>query len=82
MTTSAFVAGWAVAVILGLYAVHCFWEAGRAGLAAMSRGHGLQIAGIRTPLRPGATPAAYRARAWLALTAASALALGVLLLAH
>ena len=82
MTTSAFVAGWAVAVILGLYAVHCFWEAGRADLAAMSRGHGLQIAGVRAPLRPGASPAAYRTRACLALVAASALALGVLLLAH
>jgi len=82
MTTSAFVAGWAVAVILGLYAVHCFWEAGRADLAAMSRGHGLQIAGVRGQLRPGASPAAYRARACLSLIAASALALGVLLLAH
>ena len=82
MTTSAFVACWAVAVILGLYAVHCFWEAGRADLAAMSRGHGLQIAGVRAQLRPGASPASYRARACLALIAAGALALGVLLLAH
>ena len=82
MTTSVFVAGWAVAVILGLYAFHCFWEAGRADLASMSRGHGLQIAGVRAQLRPGASPAAYRARACLALIAASALALGVVFLAH
>ncbi|HKU62041.1 MAG TPA: hypothetical protein VJQ44_12535 [Gemmatimonadales bacterium] len=82
MTTSFFLAGWAVAVILCLYAFHCFWEAGRADLDAVSRGHVLQIAGARVQLRPGATPAAYRARAFLALIAASALALGVLVLAR
>jgi hypothetical protein len=82
MTTSIFVAGWAVAVILGLYAFHCFWAAGRADLAAMSRGHGLQVAGVRAQLRPEARPAAYRARACLALIGASALALGVLFLSH
>jgi hypothetical protein len=82
MTTSVFVAGWAIAVILGLYAFHCFWEAGRADLAAMSRGHGLQVAGLRAQVRPEASPAVYRARACLALLAASALALGVLFLAR
>ena len=82
MTTSIFVAGWAVAVFLALYAFHCFWEAGRAGLHTMSRGHVLQIAGTRVQLPPGLTPAAYRARACLALIASTALALGVLILAR
>jgi hypothetical protein len=82
MTTSVFLAGWAVAVILALYAFHCFWEAGRADLDTVSRGHVLQVAGTRVQLRPGLTATAYRARAFLALIAASALALGVLALAH
>ena len=82
MTTSVFVAGWAVAVILTLYAFHCFWEAGRADLHTMSRGHVLQVAGARVQLPPGVTRAAYRARACLALLAAAVLALGVLLLAR
>jgi hypothetical protein len=60
MTTSVFIAGWAVAVFLALYAFHCFWEAGRADLHTMSRGHGLQIAGTRVQLPPGLSPAAYR----------------------
>jgi hypothetical protein len=82
MTTSAFLAGWAAAVILGLYAFHCFWEARRADLAAVSRGHVLSGAGARALAREGSTPAAYRARACLALGAAAALAVGVLLLAR
>jgi hypothetical protein len=82
MNTSVFVAGWAVAVILALYAFHCFWEAGRADLHTMSRGHVLQIAGTRVQLRPELTPAAYRARACLALIAAATVALGVLILAR
>ena len=82
MNTSVFVAGWAVAVILALYAFHCFWEAGRADLHTMSRGHVLQIAGTRAQLQPGLTPAAYRARACLALLASAALALGVVILAR
>ena len=82
MTTSVFVAGWAVAVTLALYAFHCFWEAGRADLHTMSRNHVLQIAGTRVQIPPQLTPAAYRARACLALIAAAVLALGVLLLAR
>ena len=82
MTTSVFLAGWAVAVTLALYAFHCFWEAGRANLDTMSRGHVLQVAGTRVQPRPGLTATAYRARACVALIAAGALALGVLALAH
>jgi hypothetical protein len=82
MTASVFPAGWAGAVILGLYAFHCFWEAGRADLCAISRDHRLQPAVAKAQLRPEATPAAYRARACVALIVSSALALGVLFLAH
>lgn len=82
MTTSVFLAAWAIAVILVLYAFHCFWEAGRADLQTMSRGHVLQIAGTRAQLPAGLTPAAYKGRACLALGAAGALALGVLFLAR
>jgi hypothetical protein len=81
MTASVFPAGWAGAVILGLYAFHCFWEAGRADLCAMSRGQKLQLAAAKGQLRPGATPAVYRARARVALVVSGALALGVLFLA-
>jgi hypothetical protein len=82
MTTSAFLAGWAAAVTLGLYAFHCFWEARRADLAAVSRGHVLSSAGPRVIPRQECSAAGYRARAFLALGAASALAALVLLLAH
>jgi hypothetical protein len=82
MTTSAFLAGWAAAMILGLYAFHCFWEARRADLAAVSRGHVAPGAGSRVLAREGCSPAGYRARACLALSAAAALAVGVLLLAR
>ena len=81
MTTSIFLAGWAAAVTLGLYAFHCFWEARRADLAAVSRGHVLPSAGTRALAREGCSPAGYRARACLALSVAGALAIGVLLLA-
>ena len=80
MTTSAFLAGWAAAVILGLYAFHCFWEARRADLAAVSRGHVLPGTGAALA-REGCSPAGYRARACLALAVAAALGIGVLLLA-
>jgi hypothetical protein len=79
MTTSAFLAGWAAAVILGLYAFHCFWEARRAELATVSRGHVLPTARTRPP--EGCSPAGYRTRACLALGFAAVLAMGVLLLA-
>jgi hypothetical protein len=82
MTTSAFLAGWAAAVILGLYAFHCFWEARRADLAEVSRGHVSPRAGSRALAREGCTPAGYRARACLAFGIAAALAVGVLLLAR
>jgi hypothetical protein len=82
MTTSAFLAGWAAAVILGLYAFHCFWEARRADLSAVSRGHVLPAAGARVLGRDGCSAAGYRARACLALGGAAALAIGVLLLAR
>jgi hypothetical protein len=82
MTTSIFLAGWAAAVILGLYAFHCFWEARRADLAAVSRGHVHQSAGSRALMRTGCSSAGYRARACLALAVAVALAAGVLLLAR
>jgi hypothetical protein len=81
MTASVFPAGWAGAVVLGLYAFHCFWEAGRADLCAMSRDQRLQLAPAKGQ-PPRATPAAYRARACLALVVSGALALGVLFLAH
>ena len=81
MTTSAFLAGWAGAVILGLYAFHCFWEARRADLAAVSRAHVRPSAGARAVAREKCTPAGYRVRAFLALSIAAALAAGVLLLA-
>jgi hypothetical protein len=73
MTASVFLAGWAVAMVLGLYALHCFWEAGRADLCAMSRGHWPQLAASRS---------SYRTRACLALVVSGGLALGVLCLAH
>jgi hypothetical protein len=82
MTTSAFLAGWAAAVILGLYAFHCFWEARRADLVEVSRGHVPAGACSRALARQGCTPAGYRARACLALGIAAALAVGVLLLAR
>jgi hypothetical protein len=82
MTTSLFLAGWAVAVVLGLYALHCFWEAHRADLVAVGRGHVLQVAG--GPHAPAALPSAtaYRIRGWLGLAASATLALGVLILAR
>ena len=82
MTTSAFLAGWAAAMIVGLYAFHCFWEARRRDLAEVSRGHVPAVAGARALAREGCTPAGYRARACLALGVATALAVGVLLLAR
>jgi hypothetical protein len=82
MTTSAFLAGWAAAVILGLYAFHCFWEARRADLAAVSRGHVLSAPGPRALAHEGCSAAGYRARACLALGVAAALGVGVLLLAR
>jgi hypothetical protein len=82
MTTSLFLAAWAATVILGLYAFHCFWEARRADLTAVSRGRGIRGAGARALARHGCSPAGYRARACLALAGASALAIGVLLLAR
>lgn len=82
MTTSAFLAGWAAAMILGLYAFHCFWEARRADLAEVLRRHVPPGPGARALAREGCTPAGYRARACLALGVAAALAVGVLLLAR
>jgi len=82
MTTSAFLASWAAAVVLGLYAFHCFWEAHRADLTAVSRGHVLPGGGARALAREGCSPAGYRARACLALGGAAALGMGVLLLAR
>jgi hypothetical protein len=81
MTTSAFLASWAAAVILGLYAFHCFWEARRADLAAVARGHVAPGSAPRPLAREECTPAAYRARACVALGVAGALGLGVVLLA-
>ena len=82
MSTSLFLAGWAVAVVLGLYAVHCFWEAHRADLAAVGRGHVLQVAG--GPHAPTAPPSAtaYRVRGWSSLAVSTTLALTVLILAR
>ena len=82
MTTSLFLAEWTVAVVLGLYALHCFWEAHRADLAAVGRGHVLQVAG--RPPAPTVPPSAtgYRIRGWLASSASATLALTVLILAR
>lgn len=80
MLTSFLLTGWTVAVILCLYAFHCFWEAHRAKLTAVGRGHVLQTAGApRTEAARPLAPA-YRTRAWLALAASAVLALLVLLL--
>jgi hypothetical protein len=81
MTASVFLAGWAAAVIVGLYAFHCFWEARRADLTEVSRGHMVRAAGARALPRPGCSPTAYRTRACVALGVSVALGLGVLLLA-
>jgi len=82
MTTSAFLASWAAAVVLGLYAFHCFWEAHRADLAAVSRAHVLPGSNVRLLSPERCSPAGYRARACLALGGAAALGMGVLLLAR
>lgn len=82
MPTSLFLAGWTVAVVLCLYAFHCFWEAHRAALAAVGRGHVLQVAGGPRSSAAAPSATAYRARGWLALTACGTLALAVLFLAR
>jgi hypothetical protein len=81
MTTSAFLAGWAAAMILGLYAFHCFWEARRADLAAVSRARVAPGPSSHALTPDRGSRAGYRTRAYLALSAAAALAVGVLLLA-
>lgn len=82
MPTSFLLAGWTAAVLLCLYALHCFWEAHRAELTAVGRGQELRIAGgARTAAASPSAPG-YRARAWLALAASVILALAVLLQAR
>jgi hypothetical protein len=73
--TSLLQASWAAAVTLALYAFYCYWEAGRADLAASFR-HLLP----HEPGSPlsGASGATYRARARWAGLGALLLALGSL----
>lgn len=63
---------WVAAVTLGLYAIYCFWEAGRADLASSFR-HLMPNHSGAPGLGGGGS--AYRARAWLAGASAVLLAL-------
>jgi hypothetical protein len=82
MPTPLLLLGWTVAVVLCLYAFHCFWEAGRAALSASSRSQVLRIAGgPQTRAMPVSAPA-YRMRACVSLAASTVLGLLVLLFAR
>jgi hypothetical protein len=63
-------AGWAAAVTLALYAIYCFWEAGRADLVHSFR--------HLAPGQAGASGHGYRARGWWAAVAAVLVTLGCL----
>lgn len=64
--TSLLQASWTAAVTLALYAFYCYWEAGRADLAASFRHH---VPHPGSPL-PEASAAVYRTRArWAGLGA-------------
>ena len=69
MQSPLFQAGWTLAVLLGLYGFYCYWEAGRAELAAAFR----QRAGSR---HPSGTPDStrYRTRCLWALLGSGVLA--------
>jgi hypothetical protein len=61
-------AGWSLAVLLGLYAFYCHWEAGRAELAAAFR--------RRAPHHPdaGSESSRYRTRSLWALLGSGVIA--------
>ncbi len=75
MTTPVLQACLTGAVTLGLYAFYCFWEAGRADLAASFRHLVPGLPGLPHSSSDGA---GYRARARWAGTGAVLLALGTL----
>lgn len=60
-------AGWTLAVLLGLYGFYCYWEAGRAELAAAFR----RRAALRTD---DGDSARYRTRSLWALVGSGAIA--------
>jgi hypothetical protein len=66
-------AGWTMVVLLGLYGFYCYWEAGRAELAAAFR----QRAAGRPQGIAGDAPR-YRARCWWSLLACAVLAGGAI----
>ena len=71
--TSLLQASWAAAVTLALYAFYCYWEAGRADLAASFR-H--LVPGHPGAHLPGAGGSGYRVRARWAAIGALLFALG------
>ena len=73
MTTSMLQACLTGGVTLGLYAFYCFWEAGRADLAASFRHH---VPGLPGTPHFSSDGAGYRARARWAGTGALLLLLG------
>lgn len=76
--TSLLQASWAAAVTLALYAFYCYWEAGRADLAANFR-H--LLAGQPDSGLSGVSGATYRSRARWAGVGSLLLALGSLIIA-
>ncbi len=77
MTTPLLQAGLTGGVTLGLYAFYCYWEAGRADLAA---GFRHQIPGLPGSSHSSSDGSGYRARARWAGTGALLLLLGTLAL--
>ena len=75
MTAPLLQACWAAAVTLGLYAFYCYWEAGRADLAASFRHLIPRLPGSSHTMTAGA---GYRARARWAGTGALLIAFGCL----
>ena len=70
MTSPLLEAACTLAVLLGLYGFLCYWEAGRADLAAGLRRRQVGAVDAEMPR--------YRARARVALAASGAIALGLL----
>ncbi len=75
MSASLLQACWAGAVTLALYAFYCYWEAGRADLAASFRHF---VPGLPGAPRADLAGASYRARARWAGMGGVVLALGCL----
>ena len=65
--------GWTLAVLLGLYGFYCYWEAGKAELAAAFRRRSAR------PADHGADASRYRLHSLLALLGSGVLACGSLL---